>query len=77
MSTPISPEDRFAILDLIAAYNLAADNKDVEATVAFYTPDGQIVGDMETSIGHEGLRADLPDIFAAEPGLKRHLVNNV
>ena len=77
VNAPISPADRFAILDLIAAYNLAADVKDIEATVGYYTADGQIEGDMRTGKGHAGLRADLPDIFAAEPGLKRHLANNV
>lgn len=73
----ISADDRFAILDVIAAYNLAADEKDIEKTVGFYTTDGQIAGDMSTGKGHAGLRADLPDIFAAEPGLKRHLANNI
>ena len=72
-----TPDDRFAILDLIAAYNFAADAKDVEATVALYTEDGVIEGDMSTPPGHAGLRAGLPDIFASEPGLKRHLANNV
>ena len=74
---PLSADDRFALLDLIARYNLAADEKDVEATVALYTADGQIEGDMATGPGHAGLREGLPDIFASEPGLKRHLANNV
>ena len=74
---PLSADDRFAILDVIAKYNLAADEKDVEATVAHYADDGQITGDMSTGPGHDGLRADLPDIFAAEVTLKRHIATNV
>ena len=74
---PLSADDRFALLDLIARYNLVADEKDVEATIALYTEDGQIVGDMSTGPGHAGLREDLPDIFALEVTLKRHLACNV
>ena len=74
---PLSAEDRFAILDVIAHYNLASDIKDVDATVRHYTEDGYIDGDMSTGRGHAGLRADLPDIFATEVTLKRHLANNV
>lgn len=74
---PLSADDRFALLDLIARYNMAADDKDVEATVALYTEDGQISGDMATGPGHAGLRADLPGIFALEVTLKRHIAANV
>ena len=74
---PLSADDRFAILDVIAHYNLASDVKDVEKTITYYTDDGYIDGDMNTGRGPEGLRADLPDIFATEVTLKRHLANNV
>lgn len=72
----LAADDRFAILDLIAQYNIAADEKDVEATLAFYTEDGYIHGDMSTGRGKEAMRKDLPDIFAAEVTLKRHIASN-
>lgn len=73
----LTAEDRFAILDVIAKYNLAADEKDVEATIALYTEDGHIDGDMSTGTGKEAMRQDLPDIFAAEVTLKRHIASNI
>ena len=74
---PLSADDRFALLDLIARYNLAADEKDVEATVAHYTDDGYIEGDMSTGRGKDAMREGLPDIFATEVTLKRHIATNV
>lgn len=73
----LSPEDRFAILDVIYAYNLAADKKDVEATLEHYVDEGYIDGDMSTGKGKAAMRKDLPSIFAAEVTLKRHIANNV
>lgn len=75
--TKLTAEDRFAILDIIAQYNLAADEKDVEATIALYTEDGYIGGDMSTGKGKDVMRRDLPDIFATEVTLKRHIASNV
>ena len=72
----LSAEDRFAILDLIARYSKAADERDVEGTVALYTEDGHIDGDFTTGRGVEGLRADLPAIFEMEGTLKRHISTN-
>lgn len=73
----LTADDRFAILDVIAQYNLAADEKDVETTLTFYTEDGYIDGDMNTGRGKDAMREDLPDIFATEVTLKRHLASNV
>ena len=73
----LSADDRFAILDVIHAYNLAADNKDVDATLAHYVEEGWIDGDMETGRGREAMRRDLPAIFAPEVTLKRHIACNV
>ena len=72
----LSADDRFAILDVIHAYNLAADEKDVEETLKYYVEEGQIEGDMETRKGKEAMREDLPKIFKAEVTLKRHIANN-
>ncbi len=74
---PLSADDRFAILDVIHSYNLAADEKDVEATLTHYVEEGWIDGDMETGRGHEAMRRDLPGVFAPEMTLKRHLACNV
>lgn len=72
----LSADDRFAILDVIARYNRLADERKVEETIAVYTDDGFIEGDFSTGPGPDGLRADLPGIFAMEGTLKRHLSAN-
>ncbi|OAV45162.1 nuclear transport factor 2 family protein [Lewinella sp. 4G2] len=73
----ISADTRFEILDVIHAYNMAADKKDVEETLTYYVEEGQITGDLSTGKGHAAMREDLPNIFKSEVTLKRHLVNNV
>src|SRR3712207_5387020 len=72
----LSVDDRLAILDVVARYNRFADERDVEGTVGLYTEDGFIDGDFSTARGHDGLRADLPGIFAMEGTLKRHITTN-
>jgi hypothetical protein len=69
-------EDRLEILELLSRYNLAADDKDVEAMVADFTEDGVIEGFYVTGQGKEAIRRDLPAIFEAEGTLKRHLALN-
>ena len=69
-------EDRLEILELLSRYNLAADDKDVEAMVADFTEDGVIEGFYVTGQGKEAMRRDLPAIFEAEGTLKRHLALN-
>jgi ketosteroid isomerase-like protein len=73
----LTAEDRLEIMDLVARYNLAADEKDVEATLAEYADDGVIEGFYSTGRGKEAMRQDLPAIFDAEGTLKRHLVPNL
>jgi ketosteroid isomerase-like protein len=72
----LTTDDRLAIADLIARYNRLADERDVEGTVALYADDGHIEGDFRTGPGPDGLRADLPGIFAMEGTLKRHITTN-
>lgn len=72
----LSAEDRLQILDVLARYNLAADDRDVEGYVALFTANGVIEGDMQTRPGQAGLREDLPGLFAMEGTLKRHLSLN-
>jgi ketosteroid isomerase-like protein len=73
----LTAEDRLEIVDLVARYNLAADEKDVEATLAEYADDGVIEGFYSTGRGKEAMRQDLPAIFDAEGTLKRHLAPNL
>jgi ketosteroid isomerase-like protein len=73
----LTAEDRLEIVDLVAGYNLAADEKDVEATLAEYADDGVIEGFYSTGRGKEAMRQDLPAIFDAEGTLKRHLAPNL
>jgi ketosteroid isomerase-like protein len=72
----LTADDKFEILDLIARYNLTADEKDVEGMLGCYTDDGVIEGDMSTGKGKDAMRVDLPRLFAMEGTLKRHLVMN-
>jgi ketosteroid isomerase-like protein len=72
----LTADDRLAILEVIARYNRLADERDVEGTVALYTDTGYIDGDFSTGVGPDGLRADLPGIFAMEGTLKRHISIN-
>src|SRR3712207_1692857 len=64
-------------MDLVARYNLAADEKDVEAMLAEYADDCVIGGFYSTGEGKEAMRDDLPSIFEAEGTLKRHLAPNL
>jgi ketosteroid isomerase-like protein len=73
----LSVEDRLEIMDVIARYNLAADEKDVEATLKHYAEDGRIEGFYSTGEGKEAMRRDLPAIFEGEGTLKRHLAPNL
>ena len=73
----LTVEDRLEIMDLVARYNLAADEKDVEAMLEEYADDGVIEGFYSTGKGKEAMRDDLPSIFEAEGTLKRHLAPNL
>lgn len=72
---PLSAEDRLDILDVLARVNWAADEKDVEATAAFYARDGSITGSFTARAGDD-FRADLEKIFIGEGTLKRHTLAN-
>ena len=72
---PLSTADRLDILDVLARVNWAADEKDVEATAAFYARDGSITGSFTARAGDD-FRADLEKIFVGEGTLKRHTLAN-
>ena len=73
----LSAEDRLGIMDVVARYNLAADEKDVESPLLHYAENGQIEGFYSTGRGKEAMRRDLPAIFEGEGTLKRHLAPNL
>jgi hypothetical protein len=73
----LSVEDRLGIMEVVARYNLAADEKDVESTLLHYAEDGQIEGFYSTGRGKKAMRRDLPAIFEGEGTLKRHLAPNL
>ena len=76
-SLPI--EDRLALQDLIAAYSWALDTGDVEALVACFTPDAQMIEEVfeEPDIwdGHDGIRgiAEHYRNAAGFPGRQHHV----
>src|SRR5205085_269801 len=60
MYKAMTPEDRFAIADLIARYGWALDTGDVDAFVACFAPDGamieQVFEDPDVWEGRDGIR---------------------
>ncbi len=65
-------------MDLVARYDLAAGEKDVEAMVEEHADDDVIGGFYSTGEGKEAMRDDSqPSIFEAEGNLKRHLAPNL
>jgi len=72
----LSADDKLAILETIARYNRAADDKDVEATATLYTADGTIDGAFEVRAG-DSFRPDLQRVFDGHGStLDRHLSLN-
>jgi len=72
----ITTEERLHIMEQIAGYSLASDNKDVEAHMAYYTDEGYIDGGMKTGPKNTNMAEDLQQIFAMEGTLKRHFAMN-
>lgn len=67
----IDTSDKLEILEVLAAANRAADDKDVPGTQQYYAEGGTIVGDMQADA--ESFAEDLGQIYDNEPGLKRHV----
>jgi hypothetical protein len=72
----ITIEEKLQLMEIIAGYSLASDNKDVEAHIAYYTDDGFIDGGMKTGTKSSTMAEDLKQIFAMEGTLKRHFALN-
>jgi hypothetical protein len=52
----LSVEDRLAIEQLYARYNLATDTDDTESLIRCFTPDGRFKGLLEEVQGHDAMR---------------------
>ena len=81
MTAQISPEDRFALQDLMARYGWALDTGDIEAFVACFAPDGVMVEEVfeepDVWSGTDGIRS-LARHYAAIPNFpgRQHWVGN-
>lgn len=73
---PLSLEDRLAIQDLAARYNVAIDSGDAEAWAATFTPDGSFESGGRTHQGTEALTAFAKG-FAERMAGARHWNNNI
>lgn len=61
MHKPFTPEDRFAIKDLLARYGWALDTGDVDAFVACFAPDGVMIEEVFED----------PDVWQGRDGIRR------
>lgn len=61
MHKAMTPEDRFAIADLIARYGWALDTGDVDAFVACFAPDGAMIEEVFED----------PDVWEGRDGIRR------
>ena len=74
--------DREQILDVVAAYAHAVDDRDIDRIVGCFASDGRIEfeGGQTSGDGHEGIRAAYEDAFAqpvvAMPATSTHLMAN-
>ena len=72
---PLTIEDRFAIMDLMARYNHAADSGDAEGFADTFADDALFEGSMKTARG----RAELIEVIRSTPPDRpaRHWNNNI
>ncbi len=71
----LSVEDQIAIRDLVSRMEFSVDDRDADAWVACFTPEGAFVGPSGTWAGEEAHRA----LVAAQTSLPRaqHVVTNM
>lgn len=61
---PLTTDDRLAICDLFARYGRALDNRDLDAYVATFAPDGALDSIRRGRVeGREAIRASLQEII--------------
>ena len=65
---------RYLELSPLARYYAANDGKDIDAALLECTEDATISGDFTMRAKHQ--RGDMQNIYATEPGKKRHLMLN-
>ena len=74
--------DRHAILDIVAEYAHAVDDRDIDRIVACFSRDGRIEfeGGQTSGEGHDGIRTAYEQAFAqpvfALPATSTHLMSN-
>jgi uncharacterized protein (TIGR02246 family) len=74
--------DRDEILDLVATYAQAVDDRDIERILTVFTPDARLdfVGGAISAAGHDGIRDAFEQAFRrpemAAPATSTHLMAN-
>ena len=78
VSTAISIEDRFAVMDLLARYVRAIDARDAEAYAALFAPDGLRIDDAgserQTQRGRAEIQAEIQRTFDSWTAKVRHFM---
>jgi uncharacterized protein (TIGR02246 family) len=77
MATPMSPEDRLAVIDLIADYAFRLDTRDLDGYVDNFTPDGVFEGATGRREGRDAIRAYVGGLFdgsSERPRQHRHVL---
>jgi uncharacterized protein (TIGR02246 family) len=76
LSETISPQDRFAIQDLIGRYVWALDSGDVDGVAAVFTPDGRAIDTQGNRYEGEGAARRFAIEFTTRPDFRgrQHLV---
>jgi uncharacterized protein (TIGR02246 family) len=83
MQQNLSADERFAIMDLFAAYGWALDTGDVEGLVGVFTEDAvmieEVFEDPDVWEGHDGIRALAKHYFTSPgfPGRQHHVTQQV
>ncbi len=77
MADRLTPEDRVAIMDLIADIPFRLDIRDLDGYVNNFTPDGVLEGESGRHVGREAIRAYMAGIFersGSGPRTLRHIL---
>jgi uncharacterized protein (TIGR02246 family) len=77
MADTMSPEDKLAVMDLIADYAFKLDSGDLDGYVDNFTPDAVMVNSRGNLVGREAIReyvAHLIEVREAGPGSLHHIM---
>jgi hypothetical protein len=73
----LSPEDFFALNDLLARYCWCFDSGDADGYASLWTGEGELTGFGDPVRGTDALRKLLQDSYASSQGKLRHLLMSV